>query len=57
MFTFFGAPRRAGVDRGNRRAIEVGLRIFSSYHVGAGKIWIITEADRSSACILLTGEY
>ena len=31
---------------------------FSVYHTSKGqKIWIITEADRSSTCILLPDEY
>ena len=34
-----------------------GERIFSSYNTAGGKIWIITEADRSSTCILLPEEY
>ena len=45
--------------RENELSILRGLRIFSSYHVGEGaeRIWIITEADRSSTCILLPEEY
>jgi hypothetical protein len=36
-----------------------GFRIISCYAVGraAERVWIITEADRSSTCILLPGEY
>ncbi len=34
-----------------------GFRIVSSYTVGAGQVWIITEADRSSTCILLPEDY
>ena len=34
-----------------------GLRIFSAYKVGASKVWIITEADRSATTILLPDEY
>jgi hypothetical protein len=42
----------------NRLAIRSGLRIFSSYKISASvKIWIITEADRSSTTLLLPGEY
>lgn len=34
------------------------LRIFSAYTVGEGdRVWIITEADRSSTTILLPGDY
>jgi hypothetical protein len=38
---------------------DVGAtRILSAYHLKDGtKIWIITEADRSSTCILLPSEY
>jgi hypothetical protein len=33
-------------------------RVLSSYVTTAGeKLWIITEADRSSTCILLPDEY
>jgi hypothetical protein len=41
----------------NVRAIQEGTRIFSSYQFEAGKVWIITEADRSSTCILLPDDY
>lgn len=42
----------------NLIAIRSGLRIFSSYKIGATtKIWIITEADRSSTTLLLPDEY
>lgn len=45
----------------NRKAIALGGRVFSSYEVGTGlkatKVWIITEADRSSSTILLPEEY
>ena len=35
-----------------------GFRILSAYHLSDGtKIWIITEADRSSTTILLPEEY
>lgn len=43
--------------RANIQAIEHGLRVFSSYLVGTGKVWCITEADRSSTCLLLPSEY
>lgn len=43
--------------KANDRAINHDLRIFSSYVVGDGKVWCITEADRSSTCILLPSEY
>lgn len=40
-------------------AVERGLRVFSSYIVGAAqtKVWVITEADRSVTTILLPEEY
>ena len=43
--------------RQNDLALEFGGRLFSAYETEAGlKFWIITEADRSSTTILLTGE-
>lgn len=41
----------------NVQAIQHGLRVFSSYVVRDGKLWCITEADRSSTCLLLPEEY
>ena len=41
----------------NDHALEHGDRIFSSYSVGKEKVWAITEADRSSTCLLLPEEY
>tara|TARA_R110001599_G_scaffold168323_2_gene358172 strand:+ start:968 stop:1237 length:270 start_codon:yes stop_codon:yes gene_type:complete len=41
----------------NFRAVQTDLRIFSSYKIGGGKVWVITEADRSSTCMLLPDEY
>ena len=41
----------------NVHAIQHDLRLFSSYAVGGGKVWVITEADRSSTCLLLPSEY
>jgi hypothetical protein len=45
--------------RENERSVRQGWRVLSSYPVGeAGeKVWIITEADRSSTCLLLPSEY
>jgi hypothetical protein len=35
-----------------------GVRIISSYGTAGGtRVWVITEADRSSTCILLPEEY
>jgi hypothetical protein len=42
----------------NERSLLAGDRILSAYHTSAGvKLWIITEADRSSTCVLLPEEY
>jgi hypothetical protein len=59
--------RHAGGDWGdldpedaeaNDEAHETGGRLFSAYKLQEGtKVWIITEGDRSSTCILLPDEY
>jgi hypothetical protein len=42
----------------NERAIRDGERIFSVYVLRDGtKLWLITEADRASTCLLLPSEY
>ena len=42
----------------NERSIKNGCRLLSAYTLSTGtRIWIITEADRSSTCILLPEEY
>lgn len=41
----------------NDMALIAGTRIFSAYHTPEGKIWIITEADRSSTTVLTPEEY
>ena len=45
--------------RENELSLREGFRIISSYPLGeAGEsVWIITEADRSSTCLLLPREY
>ena len=43
--------------RANERALRDGERLFSSYVTASGKVWTITEADRSSTCVLLPSEY
>ena len=44
--------------RENELSVREGFRILSSYRTRKGeKIWIITEADRSSTTILLPNEY
>ena len=41
----------------NVQAVQHDLRILSSYALGSAKVWVITEADRSSTCLLLPDEY
>jgi len=42
----------------NEISVKRGFRIVSSYETDSGRrVWIITEADRSSTCILLPEEY
>lgn len=42
----------------NEMALVRNTRLFSAYKAkGLPKIWIITEADRSSTCILFPEEY
>ena len=42
----------------NELSVQQGFRILSAYRLAdATRIWIITEADRSSTCILLPEEY
>jgi len=42
----------------NDQAVDNGGRILSAYSLKDGtKLWIITEADRSSTCILLPEDY
>jgi len=45
--------------RENRISVERGFRVLSSYPIGeaGAEVWIITEADRSSTCLLLPSEY
>ncbi len=44
--------------RENGRALRTGARLFSAYSVSPSEtLWIITEADRSSTCLLLPEEY
>ena len=47
-------------DRGeNAKSLKHGWRLLSSYPFGeiGAKVWIITEADRTSTCLLLPEEY
>ena len=43
----------------NRQAIQNGSRIFTGYNLpnDGGRIWIITESDRSATTLLLPDEY
>ncbi len=44
--------------RENELSLKEGFRILSAYTLSTGvKIWLITEADRSSTTILLPEEY
>ncbi len=45
--------------RENELSVLRGFRIISSYPIGAAgeRVWVITEADRSSTCLLLPCEY
>ena len=64
---FLYLARHAGGDwgdvcpedaRANDQALREGMRLLSAYTLQDGtRVWIITEADRSSTCILLPEEY
>jgi hypothetical protein len=41
----------------NEIALRDGYRIFSSFETPAGRVWVITEADRSVTSILLPEDY
>jgi hypothetical protein len=44
--------------RENERALKTGARLFSAYAVSPlSRLWIISEADRSSTCLLLPSDY
>jgi len=44
--------------RENELSLEHGWRLLSAYSLKSGiKIWVITEVDRSSTCVLLPQEY
>lgn len=44
--------------RENEYSLQHGFRILSSYTTNAGeKLWVITEADRSSTTVLLPEDY
>lgn len=41
----------------NDAAVRNGTRILSAYRLGPVRLWVITEADRSSTCLLTPREY
>lgn len=41
----------------NQLSLEEGFRILSAYNTSDGKLWVITEADRSVTTFLLPEEY
>lgn len=41
----------------NDQAVRNGSRLLSAYEVGGGRVYIITEWDRSSTTVLLASEY
>jgi len=41
----------------NDKALADGSRLLSAYLTPAGKIYVITEWDRSSTCCMLANEY
>ena len=47
----------AGDARANDHAVGAGARVLSAYDTAGGRLWIITEADRSATTVLLPSEY
>lgn len=43
--------------RANDRAVQHGERVLSAYQTAAGRVWVITEWDRSVTTLLLPEEY
>ena len=43
--------------KSNNHALLYGERIFAAYNTCEGKIWIITEWDRSATTVLFPEEY
>ena len=41
----------------DEQSLDFGYRLLSAYNTPQGKLWIITEADRSSTTLLLPSEY
>ena len=56
----WGDSDKEDIDSNNRAVKKGGARIFSSYDVPEspdGRVWIITEHDRSSTNVTLPSEY
>ena len=43
--------------RANDHAVNSDTRVLSAYETVGGRLWIITEADRSATTVLLPSEY
>lgn len=43
--------------RSNQLAVQHGSRILSAYEIAGERVWLITEADRSSTTLLFPSEY
>ncbi len=42
----------------NEHALQTGARLLRAYHLPDGTtVWVITEADRRSTCVLLPDDY
>lgn len=41
----------------NNTAVDIGEQILSAYETSKGRIWIITEHDRSATTVLFPSEY
>ena len=46
-----------GDAQANDHALAHGARVLSAYETAAGRLWVITEADRSATTVLLPSEY
>ena len=53
----FGSELDAEDVQANHEAIREGERVLSLYAVGGVRLYVITEADRSSSTILRVDEY
>ena len=43
--------------RANDHAVGSDSRVLSAYETRGGRLWIVTEADRSATTVLLPSEY